>query len=913
MVLHGRDEARHRIDAVLAEVLDGRGQALAIRGAAGVGKSALLAAAATVVGAGRAKLLRGSGVESEVELAFSGLHQLLEPLTAHQELLPEAQAAALRYALGTAVGQTNELLVYAAVLNLLRQAARSRPLVIVVDDAQHIDHASLAALLFAGRRLAGSAVGLLLAVRDPGRRTVDTSDLPELRLAGLSRDAAARLLDGLGWAVDGAILDTLVQATGGNPLALTELANRGEREQLAVDALLTGTVPVDSALRDVFGGRVSSLPPVSGHALLVAAAEDSGRHQLVRAACARLDLPADALEAARLAGLIEFADDEVRFAHPLIRSAVYSAAPAGRRREAHAAVADELAARRDMRRERLHRALATDGPDDQLATALEADAQAVSERGGIAATASLLGHAARLSANPSDRDRRTVAAGHAAWKSGNVTLARSFLERQSRAPGRGAGGSELTRLRGLVELDTGEQTSAYDYLNRNAESLSGPMPEQAAELFFMAAGAAFQANRIDLATAAARRIAELAVEPAYQRYGRWLARSLADEPDESSADPWRVVALAPAAIQRSAAHRWLFPLAISWRGPNPLRAREFALAAYRELAASGMRAMIGIPLPWLIELDYQLGWWDEGIAHADEGLRTARELGQRPRVADFLSLRALFAAARGAEADCRRDAEQALQAALPLRNQLAAAQATWALGALELARGEHERASERLATLRTPGLPQAHEHIARQAAADAVEAAVRAGDIEQATLVVDDFARWVGRTGRPWAQAQLHRCRALLADDAADPHFQLALSTAGAEARPYEHARTALLYGQWLRRNRLSRQARVPLRLATELFDSLGARQWAERARGELLACGAAALRVGTAAIAGLTAQELQVARLAATGLSNREIAAQLFLSPRTVGYHLHKVFPKLGISTRSQLRHCQLPSYVGG
>jgi ATP/maltotriose-dependent transcriptional regulator MalT len=435
------------------------------------------------------------------------------------------------------------------------------------------------------------------------------------------------------------------------------------------------------------------------------------------------------------------------------------------------------------------------------------------------------------------------------------------------------------------------------------------MPDRAAELYFMAAGAAYQANRVDLATAAARRIAAL-TDPAYQRYGHWLARSLADEPDGDSGDPWRVFAAAPLAIRRSSAHRWLFPLAIAWRGAYPLRSREFALAAREELAAGGMRAILTILLPWLIDLEYRLGWWDEGIAHADEGLRIAREIGQRLRVADLLSLRALFAAARGEEADCRRDAEQALQTALPLRNQLAAAQATWALGMLELAGGEHERASERLATLRTPGMPQAHEHIARQAVADAVEAAVRVGHVEQATLVADDFAGWVGTTGYPWAQAHLHRCRALLAaDDSADKHFQLALSAADAQARPYDQARTALLYGQWLRRRRLSRQARVPLRLASDLFDSLGAGQWADRVRGELLACGAPAQRIRAAQRVGLTAQELQVARLAATGLSNREIAAQLFLSPRTVGYHLHKIFPKLGISTRSQLRHCQLPA----
>jgi ATP/maltotriose-dependent transcriptional regulator MalT len=910
-MLYGREDAQHRIGDLLAEARAGRGQALVIRGEAGVGKSALLhEMAACDEGV---TVLRAAGVESEVELAFSGLHQLLSPVLTHAESLPELQAAALQCALGADDGQATDLLICAAVLNLLRQAARVRPLVIVVDDAQNLDRASLLVLLFAARRLAGHAVGALLAVREPDRRAVDTADLPQLRLARLAREPAARLLDSLGWEVDGPTRDALVEATGGNPLALTELARNGQREQLVVNALLTRTVPVDEALRDLFAGRVSSLPAASRQALVVAAAEGSARFDLVRAVCGRLGLPANALEAAEAAGLFTVVDRQMRFGHPLIRSAVYSGASSRHRRQAHAAIADELDARQQASLARWHRALATAGPDERLATALDADARELELRGGLAATASLLHEAARLSGTPAASDRRTAAAAHAAWKSGHASLARSYLKR---IPENGAGEAATltrTRLRGLVELYSGDQSTAYEYLSRNADLQHRTHPDHAAELWFMAVDAATHANRLDDAVTAAERIAALEGDPAWRTYGTWLASSVLGDGDGDGPDPWRVLDAAPAAIRRSGAHRWLMPMAISRHISDPGQVREFGLDALRHLRDAGMLAIVAIPMPWLVELEQRLGRWPDAVAHAEEGLRAARDIGQTPRVADFLSLLALLAADRGDEADCRIHARQALEVALPVRNHLAAAQATWALGRLDLARGEHEAASERLAGLRVDGLIQAHDHVARLAVADAVEAHLRAGHREQASLLTDAFEQSMGPNAPRWAESHLHRCRALLADDdSADKQFHLALSSADIRTRPFERARTALLHGQWLRRNRLAKQAQPPLRLSAELFDSLGTERWAQRARVELRACGGSAPRPGTQTESDLTGQELQVARLAASGLSNREIGAQLFLSPRTVGYHLHKIFPKLGISSRSQLRHLDLGQTVG-
>jgi DNA-binding CsgD family transcriptional regulator len=911
-MIHGREGELDRIGRLITDARAGRGGALVIRGEAGIGKTALLREGAAL--AGPATVLTVAGVESEVELAFSGLHQLLTPVLEHLAELADAQRDALSGALGLDAGQSTDLLVYTAVLNLLRRAARSRPLVVAVDDAQHLDHASMLALLFVARRIADCCVAVLLAVRDPDRRPVDTSDLPGVRLAGLGVDASAGLLRSRGRAVDDATVAMLVRATGGNPLALSELGG----ERVILDALVTGTVPVGVALREAFAGRTSTLPEQSGAALLIAAAEDTGRCSVVYAACRTQGLPAGALDAAERAGLVTVDGDELRFAHPLVRSAVYSAASSQQRRLAHAAIAGVLDRLGSAARARWHRALATLGPADTLADALERDAGGAADRGGAAATVSALREAARLSSAASQRRRRLAAAAHAAWKSGRALVARSLAEQAECSPAGAADAATvlvLIRLRGLIELYGGDQAIAYEHLVRGAESLSRTSPEQAAELLFMAADAAIHLGRVDDAYAAAERVADLEVDAGYRQYGRWLAASVTDSLDATGPGAWQVFAAAPAAIQRSGAHRWLLPMAISARSRDSLQAHTFGLAAYEQIRRQGMVAITAIGLSWLVDLERRLGRWADGIVHAEEGLRAARDTGQQQLTVDFLSQLALFAAGRGDEGECRRYANLALQTSLPLRNRLAAAQATWALGVMHLARGEYELASEQLVKIGTPGMPTAHEQIARAAAADTVEAHVKAGNLEQATLLVDEFERWLRPNSPPWSQAHRYRCRALLSYDTsvADKEFQLALAVPQSEDRPFEQARTALLYGQWLRRNRRTREARVPLRLGAALFDTLGAAPWAERAMDELRVCGAPATRSLARTEDLLTPQELAVAKLAASGLTNRQIGAHLFLSHRTVGYHLHKIFLRLGISHRSQLRGLGINNSASG
>ncbi|MFB9909412.1 helix-turn-helix transcriptional regulator [Allokutzneria oryzae] len=795
-VLCGRELEQRRIGHLVDEARAGRGGALVLRGPAGVGKTTLLGDVPAS--------LRACGVEAEVELAFSGLHQLLGPVLGRLGDLPDVQADALRRALGLAAGETTDLLVCAAVCALLRAA---EPLVVVVDDAQNVDRASVRALLFASRRLHDSRVAMFFGVRDPDVRGLDTAGLPELTVSGLDETAAAKLLPGLAPAT----LAVLVRATGGNPLALREL----EPDHALLNALVTGTVPVGEALRAAFVGRISALPEASQDALLVAAAESGGRLETVLAACAELGLPAEATDALG------------RFSHPLARSSIYSAASRERRQRAHGALSKvETGAAA-----RWHRALAAGTADETLAAELEADAADAGSRGGVGAAVSVLAEAARLSGTAEARSRRLAAAAHAAWKSGHTDLARSFVARTTPDE---VTDRTLARLRGLIELYSGDQVTAFEQLSRASKSLWDKAPEQAADLAFMAADAAVHAGLLDEAVALAGTVVDLGPDPGYQDFGRWLAGWGHDVPE-----PWQVFDSAPAAVRGSGAHRWLVPMAISVRGPHLRQAREFGLAAVADLRERGMLAIHAVPLYWLAETEYRLGLWDEGIAHAEESLRAARDAGQRPGEANAHAVLALFAAGRGAAAVCRGHAANAVEIATAVRDRLAAARATWALALLDEGLGDQEAADERVASLSTPGLPQAHELVSRQAAQDNVE-------------------------------------------------------------HPFERARVALRRGQELRRNKQVSEARVLLRLAVELFDGLGAAPWSERARMELRACGAVS---GPAENGALTPQEWEVARLAAAGLSNREIGARLFLSHRTVGYHLYKIFPKLGVARRSQLR----------
>ncbi|MGP3958067.1 AAA family ATPase [Nonomuraea sp. 3N208] len=400
-MLHGREEELQALSGLLSDTRRGRGRALVLRGEAGIGKTTLLRRAVAEAGSD-VRVVGCSGVQAELPLAFGGLHQLLSPLLDLLPELPEEQATALRSALGLSTASTADLPVRVAALSLLRRAAQEIPLLVVVDDLQWLDRASAGVVLFAARRLDGLPIGLLAAQRE-SEGAVEIRELPRIALLGLADEAASALLDEQGWGSPGPARRAIVAAVGGNPLALEEVVRLGDPSEVAEQIVLTGTAPVGRRLRTIFAERTRDLPEPVRTLLLVAAAEDSGRTDIVLGAAGRLGAAAGALNAAERAGHLDLQGLRLRFRHPLVRAAVYADASAQRRARVHRALADELASSPEPARgERAvwHRALAATGPDDRLAEMLEAGAAEVKRRGGLAAAAAVLHRAAQMSTAP---------------------------------------------------------------------------------------------------------------------------------------------------------------------------------------------------------------------------------------------------------------------------------------------------------------------------------------------------------------------------------------------------------------------------------------------------------------------------------------------------------------------------------
>ncbi|AXB46052.1 hypothetical protein A4R43_29200 [Amycolatopsis albispora] len=527
-------------------------------------------------------------------------------------------------------------------------------------------------------------------------------------------------------------------------------------------------------------------------------------------------------------------------------------------------------------------------PDEDLAARLEARSSDATRRGGIASAAMVLREAARLSREP-ERHRRTAAAAYLAWKSGQPELARTLVAEATPERHEPSVARVLDRLHGLIALGDGDQLSAHDHLLRSA-SEPGTL--------FMAAAAAHHAG-LPLAPIASR---ITAADPAFAEYAGLLARFTELSADAHTSDPWRLRAAAPHALPESDAHQWLWPLVLSRSGPSARQAYDFGRSALAEFSANGMHAVLVLPQLWLAELEFDLGHWDRAQARAEEGIRSTEDTGQRARRADFLATLALLAAARGRP--CRDEATAARELALPLHNELAAARATWAIGLAELSNGNAETAAEHLASI-------THRFVARLATGDLGEALVRAGNTAEAQATLEAWRPWAEHTTSPLVHARLARCQALLSAEDSNIEKHFTDSAAHCEDHPFDQARTQLLHGEWLRRTRRPSQARPLLRAAFETFTRLGAAPWADAAEAQLRPTGGARPKAAT-----LTEQELRVAQLAAAGLSNREIGTRLFLSPRTVGYHLYKAYPKLGVSSRAQLRGldlAQMPSTERG
>ncbi|MDF3292827.1 ATP-binding protein [Streptomyces silvisoli] len=927
--LYGREHEQAVLDRLLEGAGDGMSGVLVLRGEPGIGKTALLDHAVATGAAAGMRVIRAAGVEYEAELPYAALHLLLGTGLDRLSALPQPQRQALEGAFGLAPpAVTDRLLTGLAVLSLLSELAEERPLLCVVDDAQWLDRASADALLLAARRLQAEPVALLLAARD-GEGGLATAGLPELRLTGLAEPAATELLDARFGRLAAPVRHRVLTEARGNPLALTELPAALAAEPAGVPEV-PGAIPLTDRLQVAFHGQVSRLPAATQTLLLLAAAEPGGDLEVLRRAAERLGAGLPDLRPAEEADLVHTVESDpaprtLAFRHPLLRAAVYRRAPLASRLAAHRALADALARSTDDEaadRRAWHLALAAPAPDETVAAALEQAAVRAHGRGGHAAAAAAIERAARLSPDRDTATRRFALSAEAAIEAGDPARAESLAERAAARlteplydvpvmPGEPGMRDVLAHVRATARFLRGDFPGAYRLLVDGADRAAGSDPRQAARMLMQAFHVAWYLGERELgevvdglgrlthpADDAVTPLVHYLVAATSPLLGRSavplppLAKTVAAAEANGARVPWDVVQVCGASLihgRDAETYRLAASLAVGCR-------------------ASGGFGQLPTVLFFLAEAELFHGRHRDALASATEALRIARDTGQRQWTSQLTGFLAYLAAVEGDAEGCRRLGDDALTDTGGSPAMAPGEPWTrWAFGLLDLGAGRAAEALDRLAPL-VEG-PMRHHVSATRAVPDLVEAAVRLGRAERAREPAERFAGWAALTGQPWAEALALRCRALLADDPADQEacYTKALAAyqeADGPDRPLERARTALLYGEWLRRARRKAEARAPLRAAVETFERLGAGPWAERARTELGATGESAPRTPgrSGAPAGLTPQELQIVRLAARGLSNRDIAAQLFLSPRTVGYHLYKAYPKLGVSSRGEL-----------
>ncbi len=878
-----------------------------VYGDAGVGKTALLEYLAGQ--ATGCQIARAAGVQSEMELAFAGLHQLCAPLLDHLDGLPVPQRDALRSAFGMSAGPApDQFLIGLAVLSLLSDAAERRPLLCVIDDEQWVDSSSANVLAFVARRLGAESVGMAFGVRVPGK---ELTALAELHVTGLPVADARELLDSaLVGPMDSRVRDQIVAESLGNPLALLEISRGLTAAELAGGFALPGAASVSGDVETSFRRRITALPPETQRLLLLAAADPTGDSALVWRAAEQLGIEAAAAGPAVESGLAEIAS-RVRFRHPLVRSVIYSSALSAQRQAVHGALAQATDRALDPDRRIWHLAEAASGPDENIAAELVLSAEHAQARGGLAAAAAFLERATLLTLDEDRKVERALAAAGTKLQAGAFEAATNLLAATETGPLSELQQARVDLVRAQLAFATSRGGEAPLLLLRAARRFHPIEPSLARETYLDAISAAAFAGR--LATPGGHVLE--------------AARSAATAP--RPAHPPR----APDLLLDGLAANFSYGYPA---GAADLRA---ALAAF----GSGMSLDEELRWMWLINLAALHLWDDEDWdALSARYLQLARKAGAVNELPLALSTRALMlsfvgdlttvsalvdeqhtvteatgiglapyagmrlAAMRGQRAQTLALVEQTAAEAPQRGEGISVAVAEWTRAVLYNGLGNYSEAMaaakqalyhQEYPDIRYPG-------VANWAAAEFIEAAVYSGMVEAAAEATRWITEMTGASGTAWALGVEARSRALLAEgEDAERHYKEAIAHLGPSRVRTELARTYLLYGEWLRRERRRSDAREYLGTARQMLDEMGMAAFADRAQRELLAIGGAARkRTLTAGTADLTTHERQVARLARDGLSNPEIGARLFISPKTVQYHLSKVFVKLEITSRSQL-----------
>jgi DNA-binding CsgD family transcriptional regulator len=903
-MLIGRSAETAAIDRLVAEARAGRSGVLVIRGEAGVGKSALLEQARAA--ADGLTVLQGVGVEFESELAYAALHQILRPAFDRITRLPEPQAMALRAAFALSDETVGERFrVSLGVLGLLSELAEEQPVLCLIDDAQWLDEASADALVFAARRLVAEPLVLLFAARDGTERVFAAPGLPELRLKPLDPPEARTLVAArAGMPLAPEVVDWVVDSADGNPLALVELPESLSAGQLSGREPLTGALLPTTSVEQTYLARVARLAQPTQALLLVAAAEDTGDRATIASAAVELGLEIAALAPAEEAGLVRVGAERVEFRHPLVRSAVYRGATFTARERTHRVLAAVLTDGADADRRAWHRAAATVGTDDEVADELERSADRAAARSGNAAAAAALERAADLSVDETSQARRLVAAGTAAWRAGRPERATTLLDRAAPVVSDPRLQAELDHVRGVIQLRCGVLLDACTTLMDGAARVAPYDPRKALEMLFDGGEAAGNAGDFTRMAQLGQRVAALPrSDDEGDAFVADLLVGVGSLWEGKTADEAPLVRDVIARAAEFHEPRWLVWAAVGAASAGD-EAREAELLRRAATLARASGAVDTLTLVLVaVSLAGFLATRVGVIPEATEGLRLAKDGGLGNSASVYIAVLAWFAAVRGQEGECRTYVAEATEHAQATGMALANAIAEWALALLDLSGGRPDETIKRLEALRSAPPGSGTPYIALTSTPDLVEAYVRTGQRERghaAFAILEGFAR----PGAPiWGLSLAARCRALLAENGeAQPEFAEALRLHSQSHRVFDRARTELLLGEHLRRERRRLEARDHLRAAADGFEALGAEPWAERARSELRATGETVRKRDPSTVDELTPQELQIARLVAEGGSNKEIAGQLFLSPRTVEYHLRKVFAKLGITSRAEL-----------
>jgi DNA-binding CsgD family transcriptional regulator len=903
--LRGRQPERERIDALLDAARSGRSGVLVLRGEAGIGKSSLLRHAVEAAGAD-VPVLSAVGLESESDLAFAALHQLLRPVLERVDSLPPPQADAVRRAFGLAEGPiANPFLISLATLTLLADVADHRGLLCVVDDAHWLDRSSADVLLSIARRLDVEGIALLLAARDGASRRLLTASLPELQLDGLDERAAAELLEELtGGELDAGVRGRLLAVARGNPLALLELPGSLTREQLAGIEPLPEPLPIGEQVEHAFLERAGGLTPAAQAFLLVAAADDTEQVATVCDAATRLGIGDTALDELEEARLVTVDGPRIAFRHPLVRSAVYRAAISRERRRAHLALADVLGAGGDASRRAWHRAAAARGPDDAIAADLDAAARQARTRGAHGAAAVTFERAAALTTVDATRGRRLLDAAQASMRSGRTDHVVALVDRARPLLDDERDHAELALLHGSCELERGALAEAFELLMDGSRCTLAADPAAALRMLHRAGEASWWAGDSAWSDEVAALAARIGVSCGWQVSTRALlvgsAMLLRDE-FEAGAEQLRTVAVPDAG--GSDPRAWLSAAAAALYCGDEAAAEEGYARASDVLRAQGAIGELPYALCLTASCEIALGRFAAAEANATEALRLAVETHQDTVRSHAGSVLASIAALRGRAEECHARAAEALELATARGVGASAHNARLALGRLELGNGRPAEALAHLVAVGEAGSVPPSPLVSLLASPDLVEAALRVGQPALARERFERYARWVTAVRSRTGVAIASRLRGLLGDGGdPDREFERAIAVHVDDRRPFELARARLLYGERLRRTRRRLDAREQLRAAQQGFDALGAVGWANRAAAELRASGETARRAPASAPVALTPQERQIARFVIEGASNREVAAQLFVSRRTVEHHLSRVFAKLGISSRVEL-----------